>query len=338
MNKDLTALILTGGLGTRLRPLTLYSPKPLLPIGNLPFLSYPLALLRGHGVRETVLCTADSPKPYQKFIRDQKKLGSGVFCSQEFQALGTAGALKNAEKFIHSSPFFIFNGDVLTDINLTKLLEFHRSKKAMITIALIKVPNPQSYGLVITDKDGKINKFLEKPSLDQLQDENEFYINAGIYLFEKDIFTLIPSNKIYSTERELFPDCLDRGHACYGYKFEETTHWIDIGTPEKYLEANQFVTSSSHVWDRSKPLKLGVKCKVNPTSSIDKDVIIGNSVQIGAQCSIKNSVISDWVIIDDHCVIENCIIGNCAKIEHSSIIKNVKVIGNYSKITAYSKL
>ncbi len=338
MNKDLTALILTGGLGTRLRPLTLYSPKPLLPIGNLPFLSYPLALLRTHGVREAALCIADSPEPYQKFIREQKKLGSKVFCSQETKALGTAGALKNAEKFIHSSPFFILNGDVLTDINLSELFHFHKKRGALITIALIQVPDPQNYGLVITENSGKVKKFLEKPSLDQLQDENEFYINAGIYLFEKELFNLIPPNKIYSTERELFPDCLNRNLPCYGYKVAHTSHWIDIGTPEKYLEANQFVTSASGAWDGSKPLRLGLKSKIHPTSAIGKDVIMGHRVKIGEQCMIKNSVIGDGVVIENHCVIENCIIGNCAKIEHSSIIKNVKVIGNYSKITAYSKL
>lgn len=338
MSKDLTALILTGGLGTRLRPLTLYSPKPLLPIGNLPFLSYPLALLRGHGVREAVLCTADALKPYQKFIQSQKKLGTQVFCSQETQSLGTAGALKNAEKFIHSSPFFVFNGDVLTDINLSELLHFHKKKGALITIALIQVPNPQSYGLVITDDSGRVKKFLEKPSLDQLKEDEEYYINAGIYLFEKEVFNLIPPDKIYSTERELFPDCLSRKLDCYGYKIGNSSHWIDIGTPEKYLEANQFVIGASHSWDGSKPMRMGQKCKIDPTCSIDQDVIIGNGVKIDAQCTIKNSILSDEVIIENHCVVENCIVGNYARIEHSCVIKNVKVIGNHSKITAYSKL
>ena len=338
MSKDLTALILTGGMGTRLRPLTLYSPKPLLPIGNLPFLSYPLALLRSHGVKEAVLCTADSPKPYEKFIQQQKKLGTRVTCSREFQSLGTAGALKNAEKFIQASPFFIFNGDVLTDISLRELLKFHRSKRAAITIALIRVTNPQSYGLVLTDKNGKINKFLEKPSLDQLKDEEEFTINAGIYLFEKEVFNLIPPNKIYSTERELFPDCLSRGLPCYGFKVEDACHWIDIGTPEKYLEANQFVTEATPVWDGCKPQRVGLKHKIHSSATIQKNVVIGHDVSIGEGCALKNSVIGDNVIIGDHCLIENCIIGNCARIEHFSTIQNVKVIGNFSKITAYSKL
>src|SRR5438874_7381753 len=141
-----TALILSGGQGTRLRPLTLYSPKPLLPIANAPFLSYPLALLRQHGTREVVLCTSDALKPYAGFIRDQGRLGTRIGCSRETEELGTAGAVKNAEACIKSSPFFVFNGDILSDIDLTRMARFHHEKKALITVALVPVADPTGSG------------------------------------------------------------------------------------------------------------------------------------------------------------------------------------------------
>ena len=150
------ALILTGGLGTRLRPLTLHTPKGLLPIQNIPYLSCLFAILRRHNIFNVTLCASNSPNLYQNLNRQEIKNGTKVLISKETQPLGTAGGIKNAQKFIQDSPFFVINGDVLTDIDLTKMLEFHRKKKALATIALIKVKDPSSYGLVFLDSSLKI--------------------------------------------------------------------------------------------------------------------------------------------------------------------------------------
>lgn len=334
------ALILTGGLGTRLRPLTLYCPKPLLPIANVPFLSYPLALLRKHGVHGAVLCMADSAKPYQSLIRDEQKNGTHVECSRETKELGTAGALKNAERFIQSPLFFVFNGDVLTDIDLTAMIRFHNEKKADVTVALIPVPDPSAYGLAVMDKDHRILKFVEKPPLDTLPKKKNHPINAGIYLYKREILDLIPKNENYSVEKQLYPDCLKRGLSIFGFPVKNSSYWLDIGSPQKFKKANQdMVAHQVKVFQKIIPWKrAGEKNIVHKTAVISEDAVIGKKCRIGAHAVIDGSVLLDGVTIEDHSTLRNCVIGSDVKIEHHSIIENVKIVGNGSIITPFSKI
>lgn len=332
--KKMRALILTGGMGTRLRPLTLYTPKPLLPVANTPFLGYPLSLLRKHGVHEVILCTADSEKPYKKFIGNQKRLGTSVICSREFKELGTAGALKNAQKNVGSS-VFVFNGDVLTDLNLTAMLKFHHLKKACATIAVMRVSDPSSYGLVMFEPSGKIKNFVEKPSAGEVK-KNVYYINAGIYIFEKTIFDKIPYDQRYSVERQLFPDCLKKNIPLYAFVMNSSTYWLDMGTPEKYLQAN--ISMIKKNWLNNVESSIGKKSVIDKTADIEEENVIGSGCKIGEHAILKKCVLLDRVTIENNAILENCIVGSDSKIGHHTIVKNAKIIGNYSIITPFSRL
>ncbi len=331
------ALILTGGKGTRLRPLTLYSPKPLLPIMNVPFLSYPSALLRKAGVRDLVLCTADSLSPYQNFVRAEARRGTKVYCSRETRALGTAGAIKNAEKFIRSENFFVLNGDVLTDINLSKMMAFHAKRNSLMTIALVPVPDPTAYGLIQLDSAGKIKNFIEKPKRLKKSWKPPYYINAGIYLFNRKIFDLIPKNENCSSERQVFPDALRNKLPLYGFR-APSPYWIDIGTPDKYLEANRDVAGGKFKVKLPGQTLRGKGSRVHKTAQIRGSVILGENCVIEPHAVLSNCVLLDKIQVHESAEVENCIIGSRTIIGKRSRVQNVKIIGNHSKITPFSIL
>lgn len=334
------ALILTGGLGTRLRPLTLTTLKPLLPIANVPFLSYPLSSLRRAGVREAILCTSDSLQPYRGFIKAQKKLGTKVLCSQETQKLGTGGAIKNAESFLSGSPFFAMNGDSLTDLNFAELLKFHRAKRALATLALIPVEDPSQYGLVLTDPQGRVMRFIEKPSELDLNPKKRFFINGGMYIFEREVLGLIPEKTVYSVERELFPLLIKKGWPIFGFSAKPSTYWLDIGAPRKYLQGNVDVISRklSHAFPALSARSFGSGTKIHPSAKIGKDVVIGSHCRIGENASLKNCLLLNHVRVENDAALENCIIGNHSLIGRHSQILRAQVLGDRSSITPYSQL
>lgn len=325
------ALILTGGLGTRLRPLTLYTPKGLLPIQNIPYLSCLFAHLRKHEILKGILCASNSQVPYQNLIKDEIRNGTEIKFSRETLPLGTAGGIKNSQKFIKDSPFFVINGDVLTNIDLTKMFEFHRKKKALATIALIKVQDPSSYGLVLMDKSLKVKKFIEKPA--GAKKNKKYFINGGIYLFEKEILSHIPNNRPYSIEKDFFPNCLKKSMPVFGYPCVSATYWLDIGTPQKYIQANiDFQKNFSPIFSKT-------IYKESNQISIKKrfqDTAIGKNCKIGSGTILKRCVLLDHVEIEKDCVLENCVIGSYVKIGHHSRVQHSKIIGNFSHITPYS--
>ncbi len=334
------ALILTGGQGTRLRPLTLTTLKPLLPIANVSFLNYPLALLRAAHVKEAVMCTSDKMEPYRELIRAQKQLGTRVLCSPETKSLGTGGAVKNAERFVTESPFFAMNGDSLTDIDFSQMLRFHKSKKAKVTLALIPVEDASQFGLVLTDKNSRVQKFIEKPSDPDAASKGKTLINGGMYIMEKEVLDLIPKDSVYSLERELFPQLIKRGWPLFGFPAKASTYWLDIGTPEKYLKGNIDMILGeirAKIPAGSARARLG-NCAIHKTASIAKDVVIGKNCAVGENAVIKNSVLLDGVRIGRDCVIENCVLGNRCTIENNSHILKIKILGDGSRITAYSRL
>jgi len=332
------ALILSGGQGTRLRPLTLHTPKPLLPIANVPFLSYQLALLRAHGTNNVTLCTSDILKPYAQLIKSEKTIGTAVFCSREQKELGTAGAIKNAEPFARTSSFFVFNGDVLTDMNLSNMIKFHLQKKSLLTIALVPMIDPSSYGLVITDSSKKIKKFIEKPDL-KPNNKKKHLINSGIYLIDQEIFKLIPKGLKYSAERQLFPQCLKDNVPFYGFEIPASDYWLDIGTPQRYLQANTDVLKGTFSRSISQYRKnYGTANKIHRSAKIEKDVTLGNQCMIGANSILKNCVLLNNVTVENDVVLENCIIDNKCRIGHHSIVQTAKILGQSSLISPYSRL
>ncbi len=347
------ALILIGGLGSRLRPLTCTVPKPMLPVVNIPFLIYQIELIKKHGIREIGLCIAYMPEAFKQYFGSGRKWGVKLHYILEKQLLGTGGAVKNAESFVDQSTL-IFNGDVLTDIDLTAFIRFHKKAKAIASIALTKVENPTLYGVVETDKRGKISRFVEKPGLDEVTCNT---INAGTYIFEPDVLDYIPHGETYSLEREVFPHLLENKQKLMGYVCEG--YWLDIGSWEKYLQAhsdildNNFRTpvfsrrfSTNIIKGKNTVLGKGIevfgrivigdKSRIADNVHIHGNVCIGRNCSIGRGCIISNSVILDNVKIDDDVRIDRSLIAGKCIIEPNSILREGTVIGQGTLIKQYS--
>ena len=311
------ALILTGGLGTRLRPLTLHTPKPLLPISNAPYLRYPIAALRRAEVRDIILCSSNDPAPYAELVRQEKKAGTRVFCSKEKDKLGTGGAIKNAEAFLKSAPFFAMNGDLLTDLDFSKMLKFHRSKKSALTLALIPVADPSQYGLVKTDSNSRVEAFIEKPSASEDQHKGKALINGGMYLMEREVLDLIPENSACSLERDIFPEMIRRGRPVYGFIAEASTYWLDIGTPEKYHKANLDMAL-----ENLKPaLQAAFRKPIAAGNRVPKSARVGPGSVVGPRCAVgEGAVLNNCVLLEGARVgpgesLQNCIIGRDYRID-----------------------
>src|ERR671927_972330 len=227
------ALILAGGKGTRLRPLTVYTPKPIVPICNRPFLLYQLDTLRRAGITDITLSLSYQPNKIEQLLGDGSDFGVKLKYTVEPQPMGTAGAYKFAEDLIRE-PTVVFNGDILTDLDLKAVIREHNERKATATVVLTPVNDPQSYGLVETEKDGRIRRFLEKPKAEEITCNT---INAGTYILEPKVLDFVPAGENYSFEYGLFPDLLTRGEKFYAH-VPEDAYWIDIGTPARYLQVH----------------------------------------------------------------------------------------------------
>jgi NDP-sugar pyrophosphorylase family protein len=207
------ALILAGGEGTRLRPLTLGTPKPVVPVGNIPFLRYQIELLRRHGIYEVVLSLGYQPNKIEKVLGDGSAYGSRIHYVVEQSPLGTAGAYKNAEPLLHETTI-VFNWDILCDLDLSHVIAQHRSRNATATIVLTRVENPSAYGLVETEPNGRITRFLEKPGKHEISCDT---INAGTYILEPEVLQQIPARQNFSFERGVFPALLREQRRVYAY-------------------------------------------------------------------------------------------------------------------------
>src|SRR3954449_8500695 len=231
------ALILAGGEGTRLRPLTTTVPKPVVPLVDRPFIAYMLEWLRGHGVDDVVMSCGFLASGVHNVIGDGAEYGVRMRYVEEPRPLGTGGAVKYAQQLLDER-FLMLNGDVLTDLDLTAQIAMHEQKSAKCTLALIGVEDPSAYGLVRRDADEAVTEFLEKPSSDQI-DTN--LISAGAYVMEREVLELIPPETNFSIEREVFPRLV--GNGLYGYAGEG--YWLDIGTPQRYLQATFDILESN---------------------------------------------------------------------------------------------
>ncbi len=227
------AVVLIGGFGTRLRPFTTHTPKPLLPLVGRPFLRYLLDRLKAAKIRDVVMCTAYRPKDFQRVFGNGKQFGMHISYVHESTPLGTGGAIKNAQSHIDGTTL-ICNGDILMDLDISAFLKFHRQKKAMVSLALTRVKDPTAYGLIETTPQGRIRRFIEKPSWSQVTCDT---INAGFYLFEPEAFDAIPAHQVCSVERETFPALMAEKKPFYAKVF--SGYWLDMGTVEKYGQAHQ---------------------------------------------------------------------------------------------------
>ena len=341
-------LILAGGKGTRLRPLTINTPKPVVPVANSPFLLYQIDLMRSAGITEIILSLSYQPRKIEDLLKDGSDYGVWIRYAVEGTPLGTGGAFKNAEEQIDSSTV-VFNGDVLTDIDLAAVVAHHRENHAIATIVLTPVENPSAYGLVETSSDGWIQRFIEKPGPDEITCNT---INAGIYVLEPSVLKYMPKGEPYSFERGLFPTLLEHKEPVLAFVFGK--YWIDIGTPQKYLEVHQDILSQKFVSpriarsavDRS---ALPSGAFVDEKSIIDQDVTIREGVRIensviGKNCKIDSGVhIVDSVIwsgntIDAEARIAGSLIGKGCYIGRSANLRPGVVLGDKTVVTDFSSL
>src|SRR5437016_8774517 len=235
------AILLAGGKGTRLRPLTIHTPKPIVPIFNRPFLHYQLDLLKQVSeIDEVILSLNYQPRRIEEIFGDGGDSGLGIKYVVEPAPLGTAGAVRYAGDQLRES-VVVFNGDVLTEVDLAAVIALHRDRRAKATIVLTPVDNPTAYGLVETDADSNIRRFLEKPSADEITCDT---INAGIYVLEPDTFDRIPKDTPWSIERSFFPSLVERGETFVAYVYRG--YWIDIGTAEKYRQVHRDIMDGKY--------------------------------------------------------------------------------------------
>ncbi|MGB9856657.1 MAG: sugar phosphate nucleotidyltransferase [Dictyoglomaceae bacterium] len=324
------ALILAGGKGVRLLPLTKILPKPMLPIANRPFLHYIIDLLKHYGIKEIVLSLGYKSEEIKKYFEDGEKFGVKIYYVEESFPLGTAGAIKNAESFFEDT-FLIFNGDIMTDINLEHLINFHKNKKPLVTIALTKVDDPSSYGVIELDNEGKIKKFIEKPKKEEAPTN---FINAGIYVFEKEIFNFIPSGREVSLEREIYPLLLKENIPMYGFEYKG--YWLDIGNLQKYLKANKDILLGKVKLpninlERRNNVIIGENVEIHPKAKIEGPIIIGDGTIISKDAEINSiSIIGKEVFIDKKAKIKESVIWDKAKIGENSYVENSVVASKYT--------
>lgn len=231
------AVILVGGEATRLLPLTCNTPKAMVPVLNIPFLEHVIRYLSKHQIKDIILAQGYLAQPIEDYLGDGSQLGVKLNYVVEDTPLGTAGAVKNAERYLDET-FLMLNGDIFTDLDITAMIDLHQERKAKATIALTPVDDPTSYGLIETDAEGRITRFLEKPKRSQVTTNT---INAGTYTLEPEILAQMPPQTKISIEREVFPLLLEQGKPVYAYP--SSAYWIDMGTPEKYFRLHRDLLS-----------------------------------------------------------------------------------------------
>jgi len=293
------AILLAGGKGTRLRPLTIHTPKPIVPIFNRPFLHYQIDLLKQvPEIDEVILSLNYQPGRVEEVFGDGSDLGIKIRYVVEPAPLGTAGAIKYAGEHLTES-VVVFNGDVLTQIDLAAVLRLHRERKARATIVLTPVENPSAYGLVESDAAGNVQRFLEKPKPDEITTN---LINAGIYVLEPDTFDRIPSDVPWSIERSYFPSLIERGETFVAYAYDG--YWIDIGTPEKYMQVHRDIMDGRY---QSAPfLGLGpAHAHIASTARVDEGVSIEGPCFVDEGAVVKAGAhIGPYSVIGRQCHIE----------------------------------
>jgi mannose-1-phosphate guanylyltransferase len=334
------AVILVGGEGTRLRPLTSTVPKPVVPLVDRPFIVYMLEWLRGHGIDDIVMSCGFLATSVHNVLGDGSQLGVRLRFVEEPDPRGTAGALKYAESLLDER-FVMLNGDILTDIDLTAQIAQHEATGAAGTLALVPVEDPTAYGLVRLHPDHAVEEFVEKPSADQI-DTN--LISAGAYVLERSVLDLIPPERNVSIEREIWPRLVDDG--LYGFPAE--AYWLDIGTPERYLQGTfdilegnvhtavqerlgaGFVAVGERVEASGRivpPAIVERGCVIEHGAHVGSLVVLGEGVHVGHGATIERSVVLNGADVGEGCKLTDCIVGAGARIGAGTVVSGGAVLG-----------
>jgi mannose-1-phosphate guanylyltransferase len=350
------AILLAGGKGTRLRPLTIHTPKPIVPIFGRPFLHYQIDLVRKvPEIDEVILSLNYQPRRIEEVFGHGEGLGVKISYVVEPAPLGTAGAVKYAGQSIDET-VVVFNGDVMTRVDLDAVLRLHRERRARATIVLTPVENPTAYGLVETDEQGNVRRFLEKPKPEEITCNT---INAGIYVLEPETFDRIPKDTAWSIERSYFPSLVERGETFVAYIYNG--YWIDIGTPEKYVAVHRdimdhrftappfegtppafpLVSPEARVEEGAVvegPCFIDEGALVKAGARIAPYSVIGRQCHIEEEARIEGSIVWANTRVGRDATVRQSILGRNCHIGRNSILDGGIVLGDKSLVTDYSKL
>jgi mannose-1-phosphate guanylyltransferase len=334
------AVILVGGEGTRLRPLTSTVPKPVVPLVDRPFIVYMLEWLKRHGIDDVILSCGFLATSVRNVLGDGSQLGIRLRFVEEPEPRGTAGALKYAESFLDER-FLMLNGDVLTDIDLTAQIAQHETTGATGTLALVPVPDPTNYGLVRLTDDNAVKEFVEKPSADQI---DTHLISAGAYVLERSVVEMIPADRNVSIEREIWPRLV--GEGLFG--FPSDAYWLDIGTPDRYLQGtfdiiegnvqtdvlqrlgDGYISVAEDVVTTGRvipPAMVERGCVIEAGAHVGSLVVLGAGVRVGAGACIERSVVLQGSEIGAGCVLTDCIVAAGVQIGDRTVVSGGAVLG-----------
>jgi len=340
------AVVMAGGEGTRLRPMTANQPKPLLPVVNRPIMEHVLRLLRRHGFTDTVVTVQFLASLIRNYFGDGDELGMNLQYATEETPLGTAGSVKNAESELRDSTFVVISGDALTDIDLSEMARFHHDHKALVTVALKRVPNPLEFGIVITREDGHIDRFLEKPTWGQVFSDT---VNTGVYMMEPEIFEHVAAGEKVDWSQEVFPKLLEMGAPVYGYVAD--AYWEDVGTLESLIQVQADVLNRQvdvdiegfemmpGVWVcegaevdpeaiLKGPLYIGDYAKVEGGAELREYTVLGSNVVVKNTAFLHRAVVYDNVFIGPQTNLRGCIIGKNTDIMRGARIEEGAVVGD----------
>ena len=353
---------MAGGEGTRLRPMTANQPKPLLPVANRPIMEHVLRLLRRHGCTDTVVTVQFLAALVRNYFGDGEDFGMNLQYATEEMPLGTAGSVKNAEDALRDDPFVVISGDALTDMDLTAMMRFHKEQGALVTVGLTRVPDPLEFAIVITDEDGRIQRFLEKPTWGQVFSDT---VNTGIYIMEPEVLAEIPPEESVDWSADVFPALLKRGAPLFGYISD--SYWEDVGTHENYMKAQVDVLArrvnadiagfevSPGVWVAegaevdpdavlTGPLCIGDYAKVEAGAHLREYTVIGSNVVVKEGAFLHRAVVHNNVYVGQGATLRGCVVGKntdvmrLARIEENAIVGDECVIEPEAYLSAGVKV
>jgi mannose-1-phosphate guanylyltransferase/phosphomannomutase len=340
------AVVMAGGEGTRLRPMTANQPKPMLPVVNRPIMEHVLRLLRQHGFEETVVTVQFLASLVRNYFGDGEDFGMRLQYATEETPLGTAGSVKNAADALRDQPFLVISGDALTDIDLSQLVAFHKDNGALVTVALTRVPDPLEFGIVIPGEDGRIQRFLEKPTWGQVFSDT---VNTGIYVMEPEVLDEVPAGESVDWSGEVFPRLLERGAPLFGWVADG--YWEDVGTHESYLKAQADVLSrrvradidgfevSPGVWVAegaevdpdavlSGPVCVGDYAKIEAGAQLREYTVVGSNVIVKEGAFLHRAVVHNNVYVGRGVTLRGCVIGKKSDVMGAARIEEGAVIGD----------
>ncbi|MFF3418559.1 sugar phosphate nucleotidyltransferase [Streptomyces sp. NPDC002698] len=324
------AILLVGGRGTRLRPLTVRTPKPMVPAAGVPFLTHQLARARAAGVEHIVLATSYLAEVFEPYFGDGSSLGLHIEYVTEEEPLGTGGAIRNVASRLHSGPddpVLIFNGDILTGLDIPALVAAHETTGAEVSLHLTRVEDPRAFGLVPTDATGRVTAFLEKPQTPEEIVTDQ--INAGAYVFRRSVIDTIPAGRPVSVERETFPELLATGAHLQG--MVDSTYWLDLGTPQAFVRG-----SADLVLGRAPSPAVPGRCGdrlVLPTATVAPDAkltggtVVGEGTRIGEGARITGSTVLAGAVVEPGAVVTDSFVGAGARIGERTVLTGT-VIGD----------